>query len=95
MKIKDPKLYRLMKNFLAVYLPDTRQKSVHTIQAYRDALNLYMAFLGNVKLITYKDVCASDFNIENISTFLRWLHAERCNESITINRRLSHESKGN
>ena len=90
MKIKDPELYRLMKNFLTAYLPGMRQKSVHTIQAYRDALNLYMAFLDNVKSITLKDVCASDFNNENISAFLRWLHDERGNESTTINQRLSH-----
>ena len=90
MKIKDPELYRLMKNFLTSYLPDTKQKSAHTILAYRDALNLYMDFLDSVKSIKLKNVCISDFNQENISSFLRWLHEERGNESTTINQRLSH-----
>ena len=71
MKIRDPELYRLMKNFLTVYLPDTKQKSPHTIQAYRDALNLYMGFLDSVKSVQLKDVCISDFNQENISAFLK------------------------
>ena len=90
LKIRDPELYRLMKNFLTVYLPDTKQKSPHTIQAYRDALNLYMGFLDSAKSVQLKDVCISDFNQENISAFLRWLHEERGNESTTINQRLSH-----
>ena len=51
LKIRDPELYRLMKHFLTAYLPDTKQKSAHTIQAYRDALNLYMRFLESVKSI--------------------------------------------
>lgn len=90
LKIKDPELYRLIKNFLITYLPDTRQKSKHTIQAYRDALNLYMLFLEEEKYIKFKDVSVSDFNQENISSFLRWLHDKRGNESTTINQRLSH-----
>ena len=90
MRIKDPKLYRLMKDFLTAYLPETKQKSTHTIQAYRDALNLYMGFLDSAKSIALKDACISDFNQENISAFLRWLHEERGNESTTINQRLSH-----
>lgn len=90
LKIKDPELYRLMKSFLINYLPDTRQKSKHTIQAYRDALNLYMLFLEEEKYIKFKDVSVSDFNQENISSFLRWLHDKRENESTTINQRLSH-----
>lgn len=90
LKIKDPGLYRLMKNFLTAYLPDVRQKSVHTIQAYRDALNLYMDFLDKAKSVKLKNACASDFNQENISAFLRWLHDERGNESTTVNQRLSH-----
>lgn len=90
LKIKDPELYRLMKSFLITYLPDTRQKSKHTIQAYRDALNLYMLFLEEEKCIKFKDVSVSDFNQQNISLFLRWLHDKRGNESTTINQRLSH-----
>ena len=90
LKIKDPALYRLMKSFLITYLPDTRQKSKHTIQAYRDALNLYMLFLEEEKYIKFKDVSVSDFNQQNISSFLRWLHDKRGNESTTINQRLSH-----
>jgi site-specific recombinase XerD len=49
-----------------------------------------MDFLDSVKSIKLKNVCISDFNQENISSFLRWLHEERGNESTTINQRLSH-----
>lgn len=90
MKIKDPEFYRLMKSFLTSYLPNIRQKSVHTIQAYKDALNLYVSFLMEDKSIGFKDISAADFNQENISDFLNWLKNTRGNECTTINQRLSH-----
>ena len=90
MKIKDPQLYRLIKNFLTVYLMDIQQKSIHKVQAYRDAINLYMEFLEKKRSIHLKDVCISDFNQENISDFLKWLNEEHGNKSSTINQRLSH-----
>lgn len=90
MKIKDPEFHRLMKIFLTSYLPNIRQKSVHTIQAYKDALNLYVSFLMEDKPIGFKDISAADFNQENISAFLDWLKNTRGNECTTINQRLSH-----
>lgn len=90
MKIKDPELYKLMKTFLTSYLPNTKQKSEHTVQSYRDALNIYISFLSENKSIGLKDICFSDFNQENISAFLVWLDKIRTNESTTINQRLSH-----
>ena len=90
MKIKDPGFYRLMKSFLTSYLPNIRQKSVHTIQAYKDALNLYVSFIMEDKSIGFKDISAADFNQETISAFLNWLKNIRGNECTTINQRLSH-----
>lgn len=90
MKIKDPELYRLMNSFLTTYLPNTRQKSEHTVQAYKDVLNLYVTFITENKSIRFNDICATDFNQENISAFLDWLKKARGNESTTINQRLSH-----
>lgn len=90
MKIKDPELYRLMKSFLVNYLPDIKQKSIHTVHAYRDALNIYMDFLAEERAVKLKDVCISHFNQENISDFLKWLRDKHGNESSTVNQRLSH-----
>ncbi len=90
MKIKDPELYRLMKHFLTSYLPDTKQKSAHTILHTGTLLTCIWIFLESVRSIKLKNVCVSDFNQENISAFLKWLHEKRGNESTTINQRLSH-----
>lgn len=90
LKIKDPELYRLIKSFLTNYLPDIRQKSRHTVQAYKDALNLYVLFLEKEKGISMKNLSVSDFNQKNITAFLHWLQEVRKNESTTINQRLSH-----
>lgn len=79
-----------MKNFLTSYLPVTRQKSPHTVETYRNALNLYVVFLNEVQSVSLKDLCSTDFNKENISAFLRWLKESRGNEATTINQRLSH-----
>lgn len=69
-KIKDPKLLRRIKSFLVSYLPDTRQKSIQTVQAYKDALNLFVIFLSEEKKISLKDVSVTDFNQDNIVAFL-------------------------
>ena len=90
MKIKDPELLRRIKAFLVSYLPDTRQKSIHTVQAYKDALNLFVLFLSEEKKISLKDISVTDFNQDNIVDFLHWLKENRKNESTTINQRLSH-----
>lgn len=89
-KIKDPKLLRRIKSFLVSYLPDTRQKSIQTVQAYKDALNLFVIFLSEEKKISLKDVSVTDFNQDNIVAFLHWLKENRKNESTTINQKLSH-----
>lgn len=79
LKIRDPELYRLMKNFLTTYLPDTKQKSAHTIQAYRDALNLYMGFLDSAKSIKLKEVRISDFNLRTCLLF-----SDGCMKSVAM-----------
>lgn len=90
MKINDPGLYKLIKSFLVAHLPATRQKSTHTAQTYKDALNLYMAFLEDEYCIKLKDVTVSGFNQPKISGFLCWLQNTRKNESTAINQRLPH-----
>lgn len=89
-KLKDPELFRQIKTFLTSYLPVIKKKSPHTINAYRDAVNLYFLFLNQYYKKELKDTCINDFNQNTIVEFLAWLQAERKNEATTINQRLSH-----
>ena len=57
MKIKDPVLFKTMKEFLTHYLPEVRRKSPNTILSYKTAINLFLKFLSeeyNKKLKQYE-----------------------------------------
>ena len=79
-----------MREFLTSYLPVVKKKSPHTVTAYRDALNVYMAFLQSEKGIKFRDDTANGFCRDNIVSFMEWLRLARGNEVTTVNQRLSH-----
>lgn len=90
MKIKDPELFRLIKEFLTCYLPRIRQKSANTVDSYRYALNIYLTYILESKSKKLKDVGTADFCQNDILEFMEWLKSARKNEVTTINQRLSH-----
>lgn len=90
MKIKDPELFRLIKEFLTVYLPKIRQKSINTVDSYRYAINLYLTYIQESKAKKLKDIETVDFCQNDILGFMEWLKSSRDNEVTTINQRLSH-----
>jgi len=87
-KITDPKLFASIKTFLTVYLPKIRARSSHTIQAHRDALNLFILFLKTINGIELRKVTTADFSIENVLAYLDWLKIERDCADSTRNQRL-------
>jgi len=90
MKIKAPELFRLIKEFLTVYLPIIRKKSNHTVSSYRSAMNLYLTYIQESKEKHLADIVVADFNQKDIQGFMYWLSNNRKNEASTINQRLSH-----
>jgi len=90
MKIKDKRLFELLKEYLAVYLPLQRSVSSHTIKSYREVLNLYLDFLCTYKQTrALKDLSFSDISEESINAFLGWLGDKRNCSPSTQNQRLS------
>lgn len=89
-KVKDPELYAYIKKFLTVYLPQIRNRSSNTSEAYRFSLNLYLSFLQEQKGKTLHEASISDFNQQNILLFIEWLRDVRRNEVPTVNQRLSN-----
>lgn len=89
MKIKDKRLFELLKEYLTVYLPLQRSVSPHTVKSYREALNLYLVSLCSHKHLHLKDISFSDITEESINAFLKWLEVSRNCGFTTQNHHLS------
>ncbi len=63
--------------------------SPHTVEAYRNAMDLYIRFLDQSLHITTKDFTWECFSREKIEKWMGWL-TERGNKPQTVNLRLSH-----
>ena len=87
-KISDPKLFTSIKAFLTMYLPKIRARSPHTIQAHKDALNLFILFLKTTNGTELRKVTTADFCVENVIAYLDWLKTERGCADSTRNQRL-------
>jgi len=87
-KIKDPALYKAIKSFLTVYLPTIKSRSPHTIQAYKDTLNLFIEFMKVSQYVEMHALKVEHFNQGGILSFLDWLKSDRGNSDPTRNQRL-------
>ena len=76
MKVKDEQFFRTIRSFLEIYLVKNRSCSPNTIKSYKDALNLFLDFLEEIKEIPIAKVSWSYFSRQFIQEFLV-LHPER------------------
>ena len=90
MKIKDPALFKQIKEYLTTYLPVIRRRSTNTVSSNREALNLFLLYLQNTHKKKLSEVTTIDFKQANIVDFMSWLQRERGNTATTVNQRLSH-----
>ena len=88
-KITDEKLFKLMRDYLTVYLPELKCCSQHTIKSYRETLNILLNYITKVKNIPLEKVTFSLFNNQIIVEFLDWLEKERKCSISTRNHRLA------
>lgn len=89
-KIQDPELFKVIKTFLASYLPNIKKCSKHTVEAYKYALNIFFEYLSAVNGIPLTRTTAADFSQQNIVGFMEWLLNSRNNIATTANQRLTH-----
>lgn len=78
----------LVTGFLTDYLPLQRGYSKNTILSYRDALKLFLRFLGEAKGISPNSFYVKDFKRELVIEFLEWYRQKGANIS-TANQRLA------
>lgn len=89
MKIKDKRLFEILKEYITVYLPLQKKVSPNTVKSYKETLNLYLDYLCLEKKILLKDIHLQDLSYDNITTFLQWLECKRSCIATTINHHLS------
>jgi integrase/recombinase XerD len=88
-KIKDENLFRLVRNYLTVYLTDQKCCSPNTVKAYREALNLLFDFIKCHKQIPLSGITFEILDSQMVSEFLEWLEKERDCCIATRNHRLA------
>lgn len=88
-KAKDNTLFRLIRDYLTVYLPDQRCCSPNTIKSYRETLNQLFDFVTAKKKISLIDVTFDTLNSQMISDYLSWLEKVKCCGASTRNQRLA------
>jgi len=88
-KLKDEQLFRLIREFLTVYLPKQRMCSANTVKSYRESINLLFTFLQEKKHLNLADITFEMLDAKTIRAFLDWLKDERSCGQTTLNQRLA------
>jgi len=88
-KAKENTLFRLIRDYLTVYLPDQRCCSPNTIKSYRETLNQLFDFVIAEKNISLTDVTFDTLSSQMISDYLSWLEKANCCSISTRNQRLA------
>lgn len=88
-KIKDEKLFVLIKNFLLVYLPVHRNASPLTVTTYRTTLNQFLSFAAEKKGVPIVSLSFEVFSYEMVSAYLENLISGHERKPATYNNRLA------
>ncbi|MDA8441229.1 MAG: tyrosine-type recombinase/integrase, partial [Peptococcaceae bacterium] len=88
-KIKDEKLFRMIRDYLVVYLPEQKCCSNDTVKSYRESLNILLDYVTREKNIPLEYITFSLINHQMIAEFLDWLEKTRNCSISTRNHRLS------
>lgn len=68
-KLKDENLFKLIRNYLLVYLPVQREASKHTVKDYRTALNQYLSFVAERNGTKLNGITFAMFNRKNVDAY--------------------------
>lgn len=88
-KLKDENLFKLIRNYLLVYLPVQREASKHTVKDYRTALNQYLSFVAERNGTKLNGITFAMFNRKNVDAYLDSLTTEKKFSPATRNNRLA------
>lgn len=82
-------LFRLIRDFLIVYLPNQKAASPNTVKAYKNALNLLIDYTKVTLDIRISEISFNSISRTLVESFLDWLEVERNCSVSSRNHRLS------
>lgn len=85
----DDRFFRMVRDFLLVYLPKNRCCSPHTVKSYRDTLQLLRTYLKEEKHLAFTQITFDYLDHHTVREFLEWLGTTRHCSSATLNQRLA------
>lgn len=88
-KVTDPTLFLLLKNYFLVYLPCMRNASAHTIRAYRESWSQFLKYLSLQHNIQFSQVQFDMISYSSVSDFLNNLSRGKIVAASTWNLRLT------
>ena len=71
------RFYETVRDYFNVYMKKQRCMSEHTIIAYRQTINQYLAYLTTEKKIKFENISFSDWNAVNINDFLVYISEQK------------------
>lgn len=89
MNKKSQLFYRLVRDFLTVYLPRQKAASPHTIKSYKDTINIFLDYLKQEIQLPLHEMGFQCITQKNVEDFLEWLESERKYSISSRNQRLS------
>lgn len=89
MNKESPLFYRLIRDFLTVYLPRQKAASPNTIKAYKDTINIFLDYLKQELKLPLLEIGFQCITQKNVEDFLEWLEDERKYSIPSRNQRLS------
>lgn len=89
MKIRDPRFYGAVKDYLTIYLPSLKESSPNTVKSYREGLNLFLTYIADSEQIRIYQVGFPEMVPEKMTGFVSWLDKERGCSGTTINQRIA------
>jgi site-specific recombinase XerD len=81
--------YRLVRDFLTVYLPLQKAASPNTIKSYKDTINIFLDYSKQELKISLQEIGFQCITQKNVEDFLSWLESEKKYSITSRNQRLS------
>lgn len=81
--------WKLARNYLHSYMPDVLNRSPKSIEAYKNALYIYLNFLKEKYNVENEQITFDYFKVENLTAFIAWMKQEKVYKPKTINLRMT------
>lgn len=81
--------YRIVRDFLTIYLSNQRGASNNTIKSYKDTLNIFIDYIRMSQGITLEKIRFGCISRDLVDGFLMWLETDRKYSVSSRNQRMS------